>query len=543
MRQVAIVGVAVFAVGAAVLVPMPAQSSTPMTPPPVPSFAGDFIIPPEGTPRTKLPRFIHSHGSTTYRQGLYDVHILVAASDDGPAPWDETAARRHIEEMDAWSLAQTAGNYRFRLGSFQTLPAYPGSLCGVDAALRHAEPELAALTVSPGATDALPVIVAPLRGDCGAAGQALLGSPGAWVGSSRAVPGYDLVTLIHEIFHNLGLEHAGAVEPGAQLAQPWPNGVMPPISEYGDASDVMGSPQWICTVGPCKPIASGLSAHHRNVLGTVPTDEIAYVPMATGEQTTTLDIVSVTGAAPGTRVAYLPWLNRSKFSIEYRPATGSDSRLDGPYGPGSGLQVRLVDTDLASGPEPYPVDDDTTIYYGTVALPAGRIPGEFWSIPLGFKVGGQTTLPDGTRVRVLSADPGGARISVTRPPDTSAPTMSMPRIEYSGGKCTRYPCTVPASAIRNGTYRIFVNFGVFDDDQWVASISASVNGVETFIDDRPTPDGTDEETSMSPGSGYWGDWRTYRPGRYTIVYAYTDLAGNTGTSTYLLTLPKPKKKR
>ena len=267
------------------------------------------------------------------------------------------------------------------------------------------------------------------------------------------------------------------------------------------------------------------------------------MPMEQTETSTTVSLKPLSDPASGVRLAYLPWLNRSKLLIEYRPPAGRDTRLDADYGARTGVYIRLIDTDLTSGPSPYPVEDDSTYYYGTVALPSGAIPAQYWSIPLGFRTGGVVTLPDGSRVDVLAADSSAASVRVTRPADTQPPSMSPPRIEFAGGQCTRYPCTLPASAIRKGKYRLWVSFGAFDDDQWVASVRATVNGTEALFDERPAPDGTDEETSMSPGSGYWGAWRTYIPGRYTIVYTYTDLAGNAGTSTYQVILPKPKKKR
>lgn len=531
------------AMAAAVLVPIPAQSSPPQQPPAVPTFEGDVIPAPPGTPRTRMPRLVHEHGSTTYRTGLYDVHILVAATDDGPAPWDEAAARRGVQAMDAWSQANTEGLYRFRLAGFQVLPAYPGSLCGVGDALAHAEPEIEAMTPTAGATDVLPVVVARWPSTCGPLGQAYLGSPGAWVGVNPQVAGDDVHTLIHEVFHNLGLEHAAAVEPAGDLSQPWPAGLTPAVSGYGDASDVMGGRQWTCSATSCSVVVPGLGGHHRNVLGAMPPEAITHVPMATSGEATTVTLAGVANSAGGVRLAYLPWLNRSKLYLEYRPPVGADAGLDAQFSPRSGVYVRLVDTDLTSGPEPYPVDDDTTYFYGTVAIPVAQIPAQYWAIPLGFKPGGATLLPDGTRIEVLSADASVASVRVTRPIDDVPPTMSTPRIDYAGGSCTRYPCTVPSSAIRKGKYRIWLSYGVFDDNQWVQSARITVNGVESLVDNRAAPDGVDEETSLSPGSSYWGAWRSYRPGRYTIGYTYTDLAGNTGTSTYQVTLPKPKKKR
>lgn len=534
-----VIGLAAGAIAAAVVVPGPAQSSVPGVPPVLPSFAGDIVSAPVGTPTTRAPRLVHEHGSTTYKRGTYDVHILAVASDAGPAPWDEARARRQVESLDAWFSSHTRGMYRFRLAGYQVIPAYPGQLCGVEPALEHAAPEIERIRPSSGATDALPVVVGAWPSGCAMAGQAWLGSPGAWVSEDATFPDFSLSALIHELGHNLGLEHSGAVDPVAGIADPWPAGTTPTVIEYGDGSDIMGQGiQWSCVPGSCDIRPTGLHAHNRNLLGALESTEIGFVGMASVESSVDVELVHVNAESAGTRAVYLPWLNRTKFMLEYRTASGGDVWLDSDGGAGSGVVARLVDTDLSSGPEPYPRDDDTSIYYGTVAWPVALPATSNDLIPLGLKVGKSTRLTDGTLVEVLSADAMRATVRVTRPADTTAPTMSIPKIEYAGGACTRYPCTVPAKASKKGKYRLLITFGSMDDNQWVVSAQVAVNGTPVFVDDRPAPDGTDEETSMSPGSRGWGGWRTYPAGRYTVTYRYTDLAGNEGSSSIQIILPR-----
>lgn len=521
---------------------MPASSDqSPKVPPQIPSLAHDFLIPPEGSPRTKLPRAVGVAESTTYKSGTYDVHILAVSTRDGAYPWDEVEARRQVERMDAWFAAETQGAFRFRLAGFRVLPEYPGSLCGVEPAEMHAAPEIRAIQPSAGAVDVLPVIVGLASADCALDGQAWLGRPVAWVSVDSEYPSVAAMVLWHEIGHNLGLGHSASVVPGS-FADPWPMGTNPEVVEYGDAADTMGGGgQWYCDYIECVFNTSGLHAHNRNLLRALSPDVISHVPMgsATSAQAV-VELVAEESSVPGIQVVYLPWRNRSKFFIEYRPALGNDAHLADDHGPGSGVHVRLVGDTPTKTPPLYP---NQGYGLGTVALPVGAAPDVYSSIPIGFRAGQSTLLPDGTRVEVVSLAPDRATVRIVRPVDEAPPTMAVPRIEYQRGACTRYPCTVPVTASKKGKYRIWIAYGTLDDDQWVSSAVVRVNGVETLVDERPAPDGTDEEMAIGPGSDGWGLWRTYGPGTYNVVYTYRDLAGNEGTSTYQLFLPKPKPSR
>ncbi|TEX51443.1 MAG: hypothetical protein B7C55_05555, partial [Actinomycetales bacterium mxb001] len=166
-------------------------------------------------------------GSTTFKSGTYDVHILAVSTRDGAYPWDEIEARRQVERMDAWFAAETEGVFRFRLAGFQVLPEYPGSLCGVEPAETHAAPEIKAIQPSAGAIDVLPVVVGPWPKDCDKSGQAWLGRPVAWVSVDSEYPTRAAMVLWHEVGHNLGLGHSAAIIPG-NVAEPWPTGTYQP---------------------------------------------------------------------------------------------------------------------------------------------------------------------------------------------------------------------------------------------------------------------------------------------------------------------------
>ena len=502
----------------------------------------DFKLPPLGTPATKRPPLVRKRGSLTYRTGLYDIHVLAVATADAPIPWDEAEARDQIAAADAWFDRETNGLLRFRLAGFQTLAPYPGSICDVDDAVRHARAASAALRRSPGATDVLPIVLTgPSGDDCPYSGMAYIGSPGTWVTAPDIGNGNETQTLIHELGHNFGLRHS-ATTVSADARQPWAPGADPEMTIYGDGADAMGQGgQFSCDVAECIFNLSGFHAHNRNLLGAIPADRITHIPMPgpSDEPATVIDLVDAGSSQPGFEVAYLPWLNRSKFFIEFRPARDGDAHINDEYGPGAGVYVRLIDTGLSSGPVPYP-QRRWAGRFGTIGLTAGLPQDKRWVAPLGRGPGEPLTLPDGTLIEVLGVSGETASVRVTRPVDLTLPTMTAPGIEHARGRCRSFPCTVPTSAAKSGKYKIWLAWGALDDNQWVEYSHALVNGKRILFEERPEPDGTDEEMSFSPGRKNWGRNVILRAGNYTLEYSYRDLSGNVGTATYRLVLPRVK---
>jgi hypothetical protein len=548
MRRIAIPLAACLVAGLAPVVwSVPASSSDQAVAPPATALtqAPDYKLPPPGTPATKLPSRVRTRGELSYKPGSYDIHILAVGMSTAAVPWDEAEARSQVEALDAWFARETDGLFRFRLAGFRVMAPYSGEICDVDVALEHVKAAVAQLRPSPGVTDVLPVVLTGETSDkCPYGGMARLGAPGAWVSSEDPSDGFETNTLIHEIGHNFKLRHSATVT-SSNASLPWAPNTDPEMVTYGDAADVMGiGGQYDCDSVVCRFNISALHGHNRNLLGAVPSERIAYIPMPASatEPPYVIDLVDAGSSLPGFEIAYLPWLNRSKFFIEYRPAIGGDAHIGDEGGPGAGVQVRLIDTELSAGPVPYP-PQRWSGRFGTIGMSAGLPRDEYWNVPMGRGAGSTLTLPDGTLIEVLSTTGESASVRVSRPADVTPPTMTRPTFEYLGGECRSFPCTVPASAARSGKYRVWLAYGALDDNQWVDYADALVNGKRLLYEDRVKPDGTDEEMSFSPGSDGWGHYERLAPGSYTLAYSYRDLSGNVGTATYRVVLPKPKKKR
>lgn len=506
-----------------------------------PAKWGEPVPPLVGMRPTRLPSSVQERGSTSYRPGTFDVHILVVPTDEGPAPWDRGLAERYVTGLDAWYAAATDGRYRFRLAKFHTLPAYKGYLCGVHGAFDHAKDALKAIKPGRGATDALPVIV-NLAPDfpgpgCDMDGQAFQGSPGAWM---RAFPEYkanDATTFAHEIGHNFGLAHSSAPEPDS--GDEWLEGKVDPyVWEYADSGDVMGvGGHWQCDERGwrCTFMIGGLHGHNRNLLGVLKPRVISHVPMPSRvEESVDIELVAAQSGESGKQVAYLPWRQMSKFMIEYRPAAGLDQYVGESHGTGAGVHVRMIGDRF----------DDYVAYpglwnpIGTVAVAAGAPRGfpvfTYPTVPTAFGVGQSTRLPDGTRITVLSMTPTRAIVRVARPADTDAPVMQKPLIESAAGVCKKFPCRIPQNASQDGVYPVWISTGRFLDEQWVSSASITINGKPFVTVKRAMPDGTDEESPLQRYEEGWGRIAPLKAGSHTVRYTYRDLSGNVGSSSYRL---------
>ena len=351
--------------------------------------------------------------------GTYDVVVAALGTPAGPSPATEANSPAVVEAADRQYAVSTQGAVKLSLRQFVGGVTSPGLVCGVGAAYDAVKASvLAALGGSaaprPGSVGTLVVVVTADQTSSNAscatyAGQGWLGAGGQHI-DGHWTPGTAHV-LAHETGHNLGLMHANAMLcSGAagfpQLQRPsWPcTG-----HEYSETTSFMGL-GW-----SAEEIGLGyLSAEHRMQLG-LPIPGGTVDLSAGGE----VALAGLYTDAVGPRAAILT-ASSTRFTLEYRPATGVEARLDdsdrkGMYTGGSGVYLRASPgsaTVVAGGGNA-----------GTYAYSSGFAPSARPQLAqLGMPVGTRVPLPDGTVVAVVSADGVTATVRVTRPtPGATAP--------------------------------------------------------------------------------------------------------------------------
>jgi len=313
---------------------------------------------------------------------------------------------------------------------------------------------------------------------------------------------------------------------------------------YGDQADPMGSAPWRLKPGTTqweRPTLN-LHGHNRNLLGGMPPAGITSVGAGV---TTTISLAPLT-ATSGTRLIYLPMLNRAKFYVEYRPATGIDSPLTGQYAPGAGVYLRMVNTRQDAGPGTYdpgsqpPWWPDT----GTVSWTAESWePGsQAFSVRQGHITGESMSLPDGTMISVGALSPSAAQVRITRPADTSPPTFDTHAYLdgcYSALDGTE--CALRARESAPGEVQVDLTLPRATDDQWVSSLTVTVDGavVVRRVSTSPGLVGTraglaeDVDAEVLP--------LTLRAGSRVVTVTATDLSGLTyaETTTVVVTALRP----
>lgn len=151
------------------------------------------------------------------------------------------------------------------------------------------------------------VVIEPAQ-DCGFSGIGWVGQNGVFL-NGEATPG----VMEHELGHNLGLWHAGAYACGSRTIA---NSC---LSEYGDPSDVMGSPY----------LNHGYNAEHKHRIGWIPAAEVRTV--STGTQTITLTASEDPLVAGSVQLIHLRAADGTMFSIDKRASIGYDAGLSGVW--------------------------------------------------------------------------------------------------------------------------------------------------------------------------------------------------------------------
>lgn len=277
-------------------------------------------------------------------------------------------------------------------------------------------------------------------------------------------------TIAHEFGHNLGLGHSGyAACSGATLNTC-------EIEEYGDYSDFMGS---FMLGYVTDPPHLRLSAWHLKRLGLLADDSVKIIG-----KSGTFDLAPVYGVG-GTKLLIIPVYNSEGYAIEYRPAIGPDAKLtqtqlDIPgsrsyynNNPSHGVQVRVLrrTSDVTQSLLP-------TSQYGPEVSILGRP-----SAPIqGLQAGESLSLPDGSTVRVVAADPNRrATVEVTIPADTTPPSLDSARLSWMFDN--QSTITVFAKDWPEIIFDFDVSGAV--DDRLLDLAILEVNGVEVARKQRP----------------------------------------------------------
>lgn len=394
-------------VGFAASLPASAAQPNPTIP-----LGNDTIAPPKGAPRLptlERPTTARARAAVDSGTLVYDVVVIALDTPAGPSPATATNSIDVVNVLDREFRRETQGTYGFRLREFLrgSTSANP-----VDVTEALAASPAWPTAPSAGTVGVIPVVVTSFSPSAGYGGQAYVGYGGIHInGYWDPTSGSYMHIFGHETGHNLGLMHASSVSARSD-ASPWPAGTSPAVTEYGDTYDTMGSAR---TLGAGFDLRfSGYELHR---LGVHDDGSVAVVG-AGGRTRITL---SPKYASQGTRTVYLPWRDRGKFTIEYRPATGIDAGLAGgcfPWGcssgVGAGVLVRMSNLAGDLGPTPY----DGGTWSGSFLLPRlDTSGGGAW------RPGDSLVLPDGSNIVVESANDAHATVLITRPADASAPQL------------------------------------------------------------------------------------------------------------------------
>ena len=151
------------------------------------------------------------------------------------------------------------------------------------------------------------VVVEPEQ-SCGFSGIGWVGQNGVFL-NGDATPG----VMEHELGHNLGLWHAGAYScPASAVSAAC-------LTEYGDPTDVMGSPY----------LDHGYNAEHKRRIGWIPATEVRTV--VAGTQTITLTASEDPVVLGAIELIHLRAADGTIYSIDKRASIGYDAGLSGVW--------------------------------------------------------------------------------------------------------------------------------------------------------------------------------------------------------------------
>jgi hypothetical protein len=384
-----------------------------------------------GAQRVLSARTIAAAAAEPADPAVHDVHVAMVAPAGiapDPAVTADSVTAALVRASDYWA-GQTAGAVRFRVAG--VLPWYTSAHSCADGVESMWEEALGKITIPP-ASDQHLLIVAPAQ----AAGQGCgygLGSVGTWPGYPGVAFGADVNQSLfaHELGHNLGLHHSGALHcdgQDARFTRDAGNRVVWPASchreEYGDLLDVMGYSGERYGEG-------NLNAVHMDQMGNTP----SAVQTITTDGTHTVRLAPLSADVASLRAVKIVDGEGSAYYVEYRTGSGRDTVAPSI---GAALGVRVLRQDPAR-----------TISSALVldATPTGpsRSNGSWFEHDYdnSLAAGRTFTSAAGTvTVTVDSADAAGAALTIVRgevPSVPAAVTLSgLPRRVPVGAAVTAY---------------------------------------------------------------------------------------------------------